>query len=380
MTMDMCDGSKVLDGRLTLRDLVAGWIQCSLSAIKQYERRHINEGRLSIADAMSNFGPVVGFSIKALLVLVVVLQCMLASSIAAGTYTFTDRSGRTLDAVILKYDGSAVEVRRLSDGRRFEMAVNTLSDQDQRYLEDTYAAMHAVGAAAPAQLIPGENVLLEFPELGNMAQGQSAQCELSIPKNYDPVRSVPLFVWFSGGKGSHRVAGAKGLVDFDQFLVLSLPYPEGRLPRLAIEAGGGEINTFWEFQRPMLERVVELVPNISEKVRIAGGASSGGHLIGSALDQELRGFCDFFTGFILHEGGYSPQIEYDGTRSSHDILIVYGENSHVREWQDYFMQRIDKARGRIDYIEVENAGHGLNRDGKQAIREWIEKTFSKDLN
>ena len=177
-----------------------------------------------------------------------------------------------------------------------------------------------------------------------MAKGKSGQCQLRVPKNYDPIRPRPLLVWFSGDPRSHVAKGASGLVDFDEFLVLALPYPNGRLPRLAVEAGAGEINAFWEFQKPMLERVIAMVPNISEEVRIAGGCSSGRHLVGSALDQKWRGFCDYFTSFVLHEGGYSPEMEFSGTRSSHRILVIYGENSVAREWQDYFMECIDLAR------------------------------------
>lgn len=32
--------------------------------------------------------------------------------------------------------------------------------------------------------------------------------------------------------------------------------------------------------------MIEIVPNISEEVRIVGGTSSGAHLVGSALDQK----------------------------------------------------------------------------------------------
>ena len=82
-----------------------------------------------------------------------------------------------------------------------------------------------------------------------MAKGKSGQCQLRVPKNYDPIRPRPLLVWFSGDPRSHVAKGASGLVDFDEFLVLALPYPNGRLPRLAVEAGAGEINAFWEFQK-----------------------------------------------------------------------------------------------------------------------------------
>lgn len=286
-------------------------------------------------------------------------------------YTLTDTSGRTLDAIILECSATDVRVERYSDGRRFTIQLDTLSEADQHYLTETFFKVKAEPEADVKPLLtPGTKILLDFPELGPMADGKPAQCELSIPKNYDPANPVPLLVWFSGGKGSYRTSGANGLVDFDEFLVLALPYPDGRLPRLAVAAG--EIDEFWEFQRPMLDRVMEMAPNICSKLRIAGGASSGGHLVGSALDQKWRGFCDYFTAFVLHEGGTSPNMTFSGTRSSHRILVIYGEVSTARQWQMFFINKIKEARGRMTFLEVPGAGHGLNGDGRRMIRKWID--------
>lgn len=295
---------------------------------------------------------------------------------AAEPYVFTDLSGRELEAIIHDYDGKEVGVERVSDGRRFRLSLETLSAKDVKYLEEKYADKQE--ESEEASLKPGEVLTLDFPELGNMAKGKPAQCQLRVPKNYDPRQPVPLLVWFSGGGGSHLVKSAGGIVDFDAFLVVALPYPNGRFPRLAVEAGADEINKFWEFLNPMVERVIELVPNISEDIRIAGGSSSGGHLVGSALDQKWRGFCDYFTGFILHEGGTSPEMEFSGTRSSHRILVIYGEKSVARKWQSYFNERFEQARGRTSFIEVPGAGHGLNAAGKELIRGWVDENFKPE--
>ncbi|WP_308986693.1 hypothetical protein [Thalassobacterium sedimentorum] len=311
--------------------------------------------------------------------LVLLFVSGLQPAAAADVYEFTDRSGRQLEAIIVKFNETEVDVQRVSDRRSFTLALEDLCDADQRYLKKNYSSVATDEPGQGDVLIPGEVITLDFPELGSMAKGKSAQCQLSVPKHYNPLRPTPLLVWFSGGSGSHVVQSAQGLVDFDEFLVLTLPYPDGRLPRLAVNAGEDEINAFWDFQKPMLDRVIELVPNISEEIRIAGGSSSGGHLVGSALDQKWRGFCDYFTGYILHEGGHCPEMKFSGTRSSHHILVIYGEKSTSREWQELFMERFDQARGRIEYIEVPNAGHGLNGEGKVMIREWILAKFGKDL-
>jgi hypothetical protein len=312
-------------------------------------------------------------------ILAVLLVLGLQPAVAEDFYEFTDRSGRKLEATILEYRENEIEVRRISDRRLFALALGTLSDADQRYLKETFSEVACEESRTEDLLTPGRIITLDFPELGEMAKGKPTQCQLSVPKDYDAVRPTPLLVWFSGGAGSHAVKSAQELVDFDKFLVLALPYPGGRLPSLAVNAGDGQINAFWEFQRPMLQRVIEIVPNISETVRIAGGSSSGAHLVGSALDQKWRGFCDYFTGFILHEGGTSPEMKFSGARDGHRILVIYGENSTAREWQNYFMGRFKRARGRAEYIEVPDAGHGLNGEGRELIRKWVGEAFGKEM-
>jgi hypothetical protein len=284
-------------------------------------------------------------------------------------YQLTDKLGRPLNAFILEYTDSNVRLRRVSDRQVFTIDLDQLSDADQLYLKEHFADSKA--DADQTLLVPGETLLLDFPELESMAKGQPAQCEVSIPKNYSPSRAVPLFVWYSGGAGSHLTKGARGLVDFDKFVVVALPYPAGQLPRLAVD--GGTIDAFWGYQKPMLDRVIELIPNLSKKVRIVGGSSSGAHMVGSGLDCKWKGFADYFTAYVLHEGGHCPDMMFMGARTSHRILIVYGAASSARGWQDYFMARIDQCRGLITYREIENAKHGLNGHGKEAIHRWIDE-------
>jgi hypothetical protein len=172
------------------------------------------------------------------------------------------------------------------------------------------------------QLLPGQTITLDFPELGNMANDEPARCEVRIPENYTDSKRFPIFVWFSGGHGNCDVNSASALVDFDQFIVVAVPYPDGRLPRLGVRDGG--IEDFWAFQFPMLERVKALIPNMSGTVRIAGGLSSGAHLLGSAIDLDWPGFTDYFTAYVLHEGGYAPHMTYTGISEATKVLLSDG--------------------------------------------------------
>ena len=226
----------------------------------------------------------------------------------------------------------------------------------------------ACAVAAEPRVVPGELMTLEFPDLPKMHGDLTAACEVSIPKNYDPAKPVPLLVWFTGGKGSNRVAGANGLVDFDRFVVVALPYPNGHDMRTVIKEGGME--TVRTYHQAMMARVVELLPNIDPRVRIVAGSSNGAHLIGTALSLEWAGFVDYFTLFVLHEGGSSASNKYPGAKDKR-LLVIWGEKSEALKWQLLFNWRIGQPGAHVSYHSVPEAGHGLDARGRELIRAWI---------
>lgn len=230
----------------------------------------------------------------------------------------------------------------------------------------------AAVAAEPA-VVPGTVVTLEFPELAKMHGELPASCEVSIPKNYDPAKPVPLLVWFTGGKGSNRVAGANGVVDFDRFAVVALPYPHGHDMREMIVEGG--MDNVKDYHAAMMARVKALLPNIDPQARIAAGSSNGAHLIGTALDLEWAGFGDYFTLFVLHEGGTAPTGKYPGAKGKR-LLVIWGEKSEALKWQIWFNWRIGQPGALVSYHSVPEAGHGLEARGRKMIHDWIEERLA----
>ncbi len=231
------------------------------------------------------------------------------------------------------------------------------------------------GITKPARCpAPGETLTLEFPGLPPMsADGQPSICQIHIPATYTPEGDFPLLVWFSGGKGSSNIAAARELVDFDQFVVVTLPYPEGRSARLAVK--NGTIGEFWDYLEPMMAAVRKTVPNISKRLRITGGSSNGAHLVGSAICQRWDGFSDYFTAYILHEGGYAPDKDYSAARGKR-MLIVYGEKSTAHAWQLTFNKAIKPSEARLTFVALPDAGHGLTDEGRQRIREWTDRLLA----
>jgi hypothetical protein len=294
------------------------------------------------------------------------------SAYAGENRTFTDTQGREIVAELLSYDGALIKIRR-EDGRVFTFEKSRLSPADQDFVEANRLALEAKAAGLPptldARIIAGTNFILEFPELPKMHGDQTAACEVHIPKNFRYPRRAPLFVWFSGGAGSHRVAGADGLVNFDDFVVVALPYPGGKLPRIAVK--DGDIEKHWAFQRVMLDKVIELIPNLDPGARIVGGTSSGAHNIGSGLDQRWKGFSDYFNAFILHEGGTSPGNQFKGAKNKL-VYVLWGEQSTAREWQEWFNSQIKNSGAKLTIESLPQAGHGLTDEGRALIGKWVE--------
>lgn len=231
-------------------------------------------------------------------------------------------------------------------------------------------SLRCIGAADPA-IVPGTIITLDFPELGVMHEKLPAACEVGIPAGYDPANPVPLFVWLGGGSGSHLIKHAAGMVDFDRFVVVALPYPNGYFPRLA--AKDGKIDDYWEFHRVMLERVKALVPNIDAHLRLVGGTSSGGHYIAYGIDRAWPGFADYFTSFIIHEGGAQPLTPGIPNAKGKHLLVVYGEKSTSISWRYWLNWNLHLGGADATYVGIPKAGHGLNDDGRKAIRDWIEE-------
>lgn len=236
------------------------------------------------------------------------------------------------------------------------------------------AATTATSEAAPATpaLTPGISFSMLFPELGPMHDGLPAACGVSVPASFDPARPVPLLVWFGGGKGSHDTGGARGLVDADRFLIVALPYPGGRLPRLTAQESGEAIDAHWAYQRVMLARIQEMFPNIDPSLRLVAGTSSGGHHIAYGLDRGWEGFADTFTHFIVHEGGSKPLTHRFPGAKDKRMLVVYGEESESLSWRTWFNWQVERSGARADIIGVPGSAHGLDNQARAVIRRWTD--------
>lgn len=223
-----------------------------------------------------------------------------------------------------------------------------------------------------SQLVPGKTLKLTVPPfLAN--DNKQRVFEVRIPETYTADKNVPLLAWFSPGGGSNSIRSIPPIVDKTKFILVALPYPDNQLPRLAIKAN--TIDSFWDYERPMLEYTKTIISNIDPKIKIAAGFSSGAHLVGSGLDRNWIGFTDFFTVYIMHEGGGSPNNTYKGVKSTDKILVTYGLKSNG--YGQVVVSNMKKSGILPDVIKLPHTGHEMSQESIDAIRQWIDHVLYK---
>lgn len=84
--------------------------------------------------------------------------CLIASAsaqLAEEFHTWTNTSGKTVEATLVSVDGVNKMVKiKTKDGREFDVAIATLSPADFEYAKGRYAAMQAAPATPPAVAMP----------------------------------------------------------------------------------------------------------------------------------------------------------------------------------------------------------------------------------
>jgi len=230
-----------------------------------------------------------------------------------------------------------------------------------------------------ARVQPGAEIKVPFESLGPDWNNESAAMTIRIPENYSPDKPVPLMVWLSGGMGSNHYGGGAELVDKKDFLLVGLPYPHS-VDRPRDASNKGEIEKVWAYERPMMKKLEEMVPNIDSRVRIVAGFSNGAHVIGGCLGQSVRDFAKAFNVFILVEGGNSRGYNYPNSRGSH-FYYAWGDTATTPDFAAMIESTAKKSHMEVETHRMEGVGHAFPESEKQAIKRWLqEKVFPKLLS
>jgi hypothetical protein len=225
------------------------------------------------------------------------------------------------------------------------------------------------------RVIPGETISLELGDIGASNQSDPARFTVRIPETYSPDKPVPLILFLRGGGGSDNCDGAKSFVDSSKYVLVAFPYSQKYpSPKKAIDADQSE--KLIEFQKPMLERLQALIPNTNPDHRVVVGSSNGAHMIAVGVCDGWSDFLDYFSTFVLHEGGSCESHKYSKFRRK-EVYVLMGSKSEALGFAEWVAKEMKQARVRPDIFVAEGEGHGMGNASKEAIRKWIGDLYAK---
>ena len=294
--------------------------------------------------------------------------------------TFTDRTGRKLEAEIVAKQGDQIRVRR-ADGQEFTLAAASLSPADQEYVK-TWLPATAPASAADPRATPGAIVALEFPALPTDKTGAPAVCNVRLPDDYDPAKPVPLLVWIGGGQGSNQPGGGFPLVDKAHWAIAALPYPSTAPPPALALDNEKDLDAILGYHKTMLAEVLKLLPNLDPKLRIVAGFSNGAHTIGTYIARGENEFVELFHAFVIIEGGGNFGKAKKKLRDKFAYLAWGNDASKKgsKEYMAYIRDGVKDARLETTTHEMDGVGHAFPDAEKALVKEWIEKTVVPSLS
>lgn len=298
----------------------------------------------------------------------VLSTCFLLSTSSSPARTFTNQSGKKIEAEIVKVSGEQVSIK-LANGKTFTLAINSLSKADQEYIR-SYSKQPGSATSPTGKLDErvkaGASIKLDFPDLTPDRKDQAAAVNLRIPDKYDASKPVPLIVWLGGGDGGNSAGACASLVDQSEFLMVGLPYPKG-----ANNPGQdnmvGEFGDIWDYHKTMLDEIAKLIPNIDPNLRIVAGFSNGGHAIdGMMKEKEFR---QFFKAYVLIDGGMDTG-KYSGMSGTY-AYIAWGENSPNASSSQSVAKSAKRGRMSTESHQMDGVGHAFPVEEKALVKKWI---------
>ena len=225
-----------------------------------------------------------------------------------------------------------------------------------------------------AQVAPGASMKFGFPELSVDRYGAMAECNLTLPANYDASKKYPLVAWLGGGAGTN--SPSKAFLPEGDFIVVGLPYPKGASnPGQANMVG--DFPKVWAYQRFMLDEIAKVIPNIDKSHSIIAGFSNGAHAIDGMLRLSGRPkLTDYFGIFIFADGGGTP---YSSLGELTDLkgkfaYACWGSEKGSNKPNTSFLPAALKAKGAtVVGSEMVGVGHAFAPSEYPKIAEWLEK-------
>ena len=295
-----------------------------------------------------------------------------SSDLASQARTFTDISGKKIEADFIKADGVNVTIRM--GGKEFAVPIARFSAADQQFIRDSAKTPAATSMPAP-DVKPGATLTLEFPDLAPDRKDQPAQCQVSIPAGYDPAKKIPLVIWLSGGEGGNTPN--RSFLPAGDFIAAGLPYPKGASnPGQANMVGA--FDKIWAYHKQMIDEISKRIPNIDRTSSIIAGFSNGGHAIDGMLRIKKKDgdLADYFGVFILIDGGGT---EYTGNGRLPSLkgkfaYLSWGEKSPAKPNVSALVREFKTKGAGFVSSEMADTGHAFAESEQPKIKDWLSQT------
>ena len=231
------------------------------------------------------------------------------------------------------------------------------------------------GQAAPA-LTPGSTFFVQFPEMPptywalQSHKTDPAQMGIALPRNYTPSGKFPLLIFLNGGSGGNGVGlGVIRTISAGKdFVCVNMP-----LFIKDLKAGGGIIQDedgayMWPYFRTMLEKLLQVVPNIDTDHMILGGFSNGSHAVQGLIDGSGGEIARRFAAFFLIEGG--PRVQRWNLLKGKPYLIVISQGKSL-EGMKLYCAAAKEAGVNASLICQDIGAHGIPEQAYPAMSAWL---------
>ncbi len=235
-----------------------------------------------------------------------------------------------------------------------------------------------LAAETAPKLEAGGTLTVEFPEMPATFHAISAKNEVKarmtvfLPRNYDPARKHPLFIFLNGGDGGAAAnpGVARALTEDRDFICVNVPLFKASDPagRDGIIMNSADARYMWPFFRTMLAKLESLVPNIDPSHRILGGFSNGAHATQGLIDESDGEITRRFSAFLFVEGG-GRMVHYERLKGLPFLMVSSSAQSRPRAEQ---IGATAKAAGAIaTHVAVDVGKHAFPVSAYPAVRAWL---------
>ena len=229
--------------------------------------------------------------------------------------------------------------------------------------------------AAPA-LTPGSTFFVQFPEMPptywalQSHKTDPAQMGIALPRNYTPTGKFPLLIFLSGGNGGN--GSGLGVI---RTISAGKDYVCANMPLFikTLKANGGVMQDedgayMWPYFRTMLEKLLQVVPNIDTDHMILGGFSNGSHAVQGLIDGSDGEITRRFAAFFLIEGG--ARVQRWNLLKGKPYLIVISQGKSLAGMKLY-CDAAKEAGVNATLICQDLGVHGIPEQAYPAMSAWL---------